>query len=111
MSIVEKGLIQDEAALTRDWEAVGSYLRQAMEEAATEIGNEAERHVLERMGEDILPDPAVLIYLERRQPGIADWIIARSAEIQRETHQRELAEANNLRRKVKAFGKRMLWLT
>lgn len=94
----------EEQALHRDWEAVGSYLRQAMEEAAEGVGSDAAEHVLETMGEGVLPDAEALIYLERLEPGIAEWIIVRSSEIQRETHDRELAEVTSLKHRAKSLA-------
>lgn len=98
-------------AIERDWEAVGSYLRQAMQEAALEVSSETTEHVLEIMGDEVLPSPEALIYLERLEPGIAEWIIARSAEIQREVHERERTEAASFRRKAKVLAKGALRLT
>ena len=96
--------------IERDWEAVGGFLRQAMEEAALCISSEVAEYVAEKMGKEILPSPDALIYLERLEPGIADWVIARSSEIQQEVHDREWAVANSFKRKAKNLSKGALWL-
>lgn len=88
--------------MQRDWQAVGGYLAAAMREIAADLGGEefATQITDLAISDDVLPNPAALKMLEDSFPGSAERVLIRSSEIQRETHQQELAALRkpNLRR-------------
>ena len=97
----------DIEAIEKDWKAVGGFLTEALLEAAEGTGDS---EIVERVARaaaegDILPEPSALLLLESIQPGIARSVVNRAAEIQVETHQRELTEFNRPLNRLKRFGK------
>jgi uncharacterized membrane protein len=99
---------QDLHAVRGDWETVGDYLSTAIQEVATELGNEefASGIAALAVSDEVLPNPDALKLLEDTYPGSAERVMARMSEIQRETHQRELAEVRKPR--IREYGRATL---
>lgn len=101
------GKVQEITGLQQDWEVVGGYLSVAMQDVALGLGGEelARKVALAGASESALPNPDALMMLEDLSPGSAERIVIRMAEIQRDTHQRELDEIrkSNLRKYGKAI--------
>jgi len=95
-------------SLSRDWEAVGGYLSDAMQEVAGDLGGEKlAAHIAElAVSDDLLPNPTALKYLEDSFPGSAEIVLVRSSEIQQETHEREFTAIQNL--SVRKHGRAIL---
>jgi hypothetical protein len=102
------GMEQDAHSVRADWEAVGGYLTAAMQDVATDLGGEEfAGHIANLAASDeVLPNPAALEMLEASFPGSAEQVLARSSEIQHETHRRELAAIQKPR--VRKYGRAIL---
>jgi len=91
-----------------NWKAVGDYIFIAMQEVATELGGDelSERIALESISDDALPNPAALKTLEMLSPGSADRVITRAGEVQKQDHERELAELR--KPSLRKYGRALL---
>jgi hypothetical protein len=107
--------VQDSENFHKDWEAVGGFMFLSMHEVAIELGGEelAERISLEATSDAPLPNPDALRMLEKLHPGAAEQVMTRSEEIQKETHERELADLRkpSLRKYGKAITEGVASLT
>ena len=105
---MDKCIEEGQRGIKKDWDAVGSFISASLQEIATELGGEelAESISLAAVSDDALPNPSALKMLEDIHPGSAEMVITRSVDIQRETHQRELAESRMPR--IKQYGKAVL---
>ena len=102
------GREQDFMGLQQDWEAVGGYLSAAMQDVALELGGEelANKVALVGSSDGVLPNPDALKMLEDLSPGSAEFVMTRMAEIQQDTHQRELDEIR--KPSLRKYGKAIL---
>jgi hypothetical protein len=96
-------------SLSRDWEAVGGYLSNAMQEVAVDLGGEefADYIVDISRSDEVLPNPIALKLLEDSFPGSAELVMARSAEIQQQAFESELASIQKT--SVRKYGRAMLY--
>ena len=87
-------------AIERDWQAVSDYLARAIIEVAESLDDEdlldRVSVILEHGG--ILPDLEALMLIKTVSPQSVELVMQRAAEIQLETHQRQLAEVRVLRK-------------
>ncbi len=100
----------DASVLRSDWQAVGGYLLLALHEVANDLGG---KELAKKIGDiavsgDILPNPEALKTLEEIQEGTAKRVFARSSEIQRAAHQRDLAEISKRKDNSKKYGRNVI---
>jgi hypothetical protein len=105
---MHEGLSNDRSLhqLQESWSRVGGYLRQAIRESAESIDDrDLTVQIEEYLPDDTFPEAAALILLEKAHPGIADHIITRTAEIQKETEEREWEVLRGQEAARNAFGR------
>jgi hypothetical protein len=103
------GREQNSQSVLESWEAVGGYVRSAMQEVATDLGGEELlEHVTAVLASDstFIPNPDVLTMLEGHTPGSSKRVMMRSSEIQQETHRLEIAKLK--KPSIRKYGKAII---